>query len=233
MHNRVKKVIQVSLFVVGLLCGMGFFTAEGRASELPSGLIIGDNNGIFATQEGEYFLDVKNMDPGKQVHKQITLRNTEEDNPFQLELRTTDIEDTGKVNLSEYIMAQFLLDDVQIFKGILSETSSFAEKGFELGTYSSGKDHILDIYITVDQNIPRNLLRAKNQTTFKWEFVATRDGKVIDESKKKQDKPLFKLPQTGEEWRYFIYQICAGLLLLLIAILLIKHRRDRAKEENE
>ncbi|MTD38338.1 LPXTG cell wall anchor domain-containing protein [Erwinia sp. CPCC 100877] len=57
-----------------------------------------------------------------------------------------------------------------------------------------------------------------------WNFYAVKT-KSTDPKQNENNKPIGKLPQTGEEWRQMILYVCLGLFLLLIVLLFGKEKR--------
>lgn len=62
-----KKRMLVWSIATGLfIAGLGWSSSSASATnhqELPPGFIIGDQNGLFATSTGDYFVDIEKMVP--------------------------------------------------------------------------------------------------------------------------------------------------------------------------
>lgn len=236
MHIKEKvSLSKIISSIIGVLLCSCFLPTYTSASELPPGLVIGDSQGLYANDDGEYFIDIKNILPGESYSKEITLRNTDEKEPFELGILASELSQSGSIDYKKCLTLTLLLDDKKIYHGkILGEDKdNWTQKALTLGSFSYGIDKILKVIIKVDSSLSNEDFKKDSEFKFKWEFVATRNQKPIEPKEEKQQKPSFSLPKTGEEWKNALYKICAGLLILLIVLLLWKHKKNQEKKETE
>lgn len=232
--GKISLIKTISSIIGVLLCSF-FLQTYTSASELPPGLVIGDSQGVYANDDGEYFIDIKNILPGEKYSKEITLRNTDEKEPFELGILASELSQSGSIDFKECLTLTLVLDDKKIYQGkILGEDKdNWTQKALSLGSFSYGIDKILKVIIKVDSTLSNEDFKKGSECKFKWEFVATRNQKPIEPKEENKEKPGFSLPKTGEEWKNALYKICSGLLILLVVLLLWKHKKNQEKKEIE
>ncbi|MBP1040240.1 cell wall protein [Vagococcus sp. BWB3-3] len=207
-----------------------------EASTLPSGLVIADDSGIVVSKEGDYFVDMPNVLPGDVYTKDITIRSTDEKEPFDIGLRVKKISSTGDIDFNKHVTVSLVLEGKEIYKGPLLGNGEFdwTKESLPLGTYQFGTDRVLKATFTVDKALTAESYKLESEMKYEWKFIAMRDDQPIVDPKPDPPgkKPFIKLPQTGEEWRNLIYKVLVGFLLILIALLLWKQKR-RENEHRE
>lgn len=221
---------QVGRLILGLtIIGSVLFgkPALTEASTLPSGLVIADDSGLVVSKEGDYFVDMPAVLPGDVYTKDITIRSTDEKEPFDIGLRVKKIESTGNIDFNQHITVKLVLEGKEIYEGPLLGNGTFdwTKESLPLGKYQFGTDRVLKATFYVDKKLTAEDYARVSEMKYEWKFIAMRDGKPIDKPKPPIKKPILKLPQTGEEWRDFIYKVLVGILLILIALLLWKQKR--------
>lgn len=233
MKKNSKNPIWSWMVRVTFILMAGLFGTTSFASELPRGLVIADNEGIAVQTNGQYFIDITDILPGETYTKEITFRNTDKDDPFELGLRVHPKESTGSINWNDHVTMTLNMDGKELYKGKLlgNGQKDWTKEFLSLGSFSYGSDKVLKVTFEVDSNLTNKDFAEKNRFLYEWEFVATRNGEPVKPEPKNKEKSLFKLPQTGEEWSAFLYQVLAGLLLLLIVLLLWKKKRQAEQAE--
>lgn len=213
------------------------------AEQLPPGLVIGDDSGIYATSEGEFYVDLPSVLPGDVYEKEITIRSLDIQEPFSLGLLVEPAEATGIIDFNEYIWLTLTLDGQELYDGPLLGDGSFdwTQTPLELGVCSYGTDKILQARFQVSAALTEAEYREESQLLFHWIFVAVRDYAASTESSSQistdtvssstsssYQKPSGgHLPQTGEDLRDMLYKLLIGLLLITIVLLLWKKRNDK------
>lgn len=236
MQKYLLCIVSFSVVSVFVTCFSG--TLEAVASQtLPPGVVIGDDTGVHASSEGEYYVDLPNVLPGESYEKTITIRSLDVNEPFELGLLVSLASSKGVIDFDKKITLTLLLDDKEIYQGPLLGNDQFdwTIQPLILGVCEYGKDQILTAIFEVDKDLTVEEFYEESQLTYHWTFIATKNqtdsSKNTDSTESSIDKPKHKgiFPMTGEEIKNLIYQILAGLLLVLIAILLWKKRRDEQK----
>ena len=231
--------------------------AVEAAKTLPPGLVIGDSEGMYATSEGDYYVDLVGILPGEVYEKEITIRSLDLEEPFSLGMLVEEVGSSGSVFWKEHITLTLILDDKEIYQGpILGDGSSdWSKTPLELGVCKYGTDKLLLVRFTLDSHLTNEDLREQSKLEFYWTFVGTRDrptepteptepstptepSKPVEPTSPSspvnlpttgQGTPTNRkvLPQTGEQ---LVYMFLTGLLLVMIALFLWKKRREEEQE---
>ncbi|WP_086314149.1 hypothetical protein A5821_001736 [Enterococcus sp. 7F3_DIV0205] len=232
MRKRLPFLVLYSLLSVFITFTSGTLLAVASQT-LPPGVIIGDETGISASSEGEYYVDLPNVLPGESYEKTITIRGMDIKEPFELGILVTPESAKGAIDFDKQITLTLSIDDKQLYQGPLLGNGKFdwSIQPLIVGTCEYGKDQILTAVFEVDKDLTLADYREESQLLYHWTFVATKNqSKSSDttDSSSSFEKPKSKglFPMTGEEIKNLIYKTLAGLLLVLIAILLWKKRKD-------
>lgn len=225
-----KKKMSLVIFSV-LLILLSIRPVSAAESHLPPGLIIGDDSGITADKNGEYFIEATDMKPGDKFVKEISIRNLEEKKPFFLYLQVTPLENDGGLNLFEKVHLIIKYKDEVLYEGNLGGKGNIdiSAERLEIGRFEYGDSEVIEATFSLPANIPGEYFLKPNFANIQWDFVARQD----EYEQEKPEGPKGLLPQTGEEWRNAIYRICAGLFLIAIFLFLLKKRRKKEEQEEE
>ncbi|MBP1042330.1 hypothetical protein I6N95_15020 [Vagococcus sp. BWB3-3] len=218
----IKKLsLIVSMLLGFLLVGVPI----SHADNLPSGMLIGDSEGISVDGTGAYYIQKEELMPGDTFSKEIKLMNTEKnDRPYVLEMEMSPNQTKGVINFQEAIQVVMSLDGKEVYRGNLIGNGSpnYENKRLALGTYAYGDYATLTVEFEVASDLDESLWQTKSEATINWVFIAT---KKVEDKKKPIKKPGL-LPQTGEEWRSLIYKIITGIFIIVVILLVVKKRRD-------
>lgn len=191
-------------------------------SSLPSGMVIGDDEGIKVDSNGKYFVNIQDVAPGKKWSTKMTIINVEKDSPYQLTMsvsKPTLIK--GSLDLSKAIQMTLIYDNQEVYKGPLSGISGTinlqdSSNPLDLGVFKSGDTRMLEAQFELDGKTYTNRdFFEKNVVENVWRFKAVKTVLPTTNSSVPSNKPFkLKLPQTGEEWRSTLIFTCLGLFLL-------------------
>ncbi|MBO0422354.1 hypothetical protein [Enterococcus plantarum] len=237
---RNKNWVMTVLFVlIGLLFILKPVEANSE-SNLPSGIVAGDDQGIKIKNDGQYLIDFRDVEPGKKWVTKITIINIEEDIPYHLTMsisKPTLIE--GSLDLSQAIKMTLIYDGQERYKGPLSgvtKTVNLQDKStpLNLGTFKGGDTKMLEAHFELDGKMYTNRdFFKKNIVENIWYFKAVKNKLPDTKDPDEQDKPLaeklmskIKFPRTGEEWRNAMIFSCIGLFLILVFLLILKHKKQ-------
>lgn len=220
--------------LIGVIFSLCFNSLLSCASQpLPDGVVIGDEAGISASSEGEYYVDLPKVLPGEKYEKTITIRSLDIKEPFELGLLVNPKSNEGPIDFNKHITVTLTIGTKELYKGPLLGNSKFdwTVQPLIIGTCKYGSDQILKARFEVDKSLTTEDYKEDSQLLYYWTFVATKKQPKPSDSSLPQTKNQNKgkLPMTGEEIRNLIYKILSGLLLFLIVILLWKKKKD---EEN-
>ena len=226
--------------------GSGFIYSESAAaSALPSGMVVGDDQGIQVQSDGSYLVDVRDVEPGKKWETKITAINLERDIPYRLTMYISEptlVE--GSLDLSEAIHMRLVYDGEEVYNGPLSGKSNLVnlqnqQAPLDLGVFESGQTRTLEAYFELDgEKYTNKDFVVKNIVENIWYFKAVKATNVPDTSTPNTgdhsiiDDIKGVFPSTGEEWRYALLFICIGLFLTVSALLILKYRDQHGKKKH-
>lgn len=233
MRKRLLFLVLYSFSCIFITFTSGTLLAVASQT-LPPGVVIGDETGISASSEGEYYVDLPNVLPGESYEKTITIRSMDVKEPFELGIVVTPDSSKGVIDFNKQIKLTLSLDEKNIYQGPLLGNGEFdwTVQPLILGVCEYGKDQILTAVFEVDKDLTLADYKEDSQLLYHWTFVATKNQPKPIDSKDSSSplptkvKPKGMFPMTGEEIKNLIYKTLAGLLLVLIAILLWKKRKE-------
>ncbi|WP_429964929.1 LPXTG cell wall anchor domain-containing protein [Enterococcus sp. AZ072] len=243
-----------------LFIGFGEESIAEAAKALPPGMVIGDSDGMYATSEGEYYIDLIGILPGEVYEKEITIRSLDLEEPFSLGMLVEEIESSGSVDWKNHITLTLILDGKEIYQGpLLGDVSrDWSKIPLELGVCTYGTDKLMHATFTVDADLTNENLKTRSTLDFIWTFVGTKDHPKDPTPPTKPTKPTEpsapeeptipstsnssgKLPITDQgtpttrkllpqTGEELVYLFLTGLLLVLIVLFLWKKRREEEQE---
>lgn len=234
-----KCLLFLSLYIpIAVIFSLSYETIITDASQtLPDGVVIGDETGISASSEGEYYVDLPNVLPGESYDKTITIRSLDIKEPFELGLLVSPKSAKGAIDFNKHITLTLTLGKKQLYKGPLLGNGTFdwTVQPLIIGNCEYGTDQILKAHFEVDGSLTNEDYKEDSELLYYWTFVATKNVEPPPPPTSSTDdsssKPSGKLPMTGEEIRNWIYKVLSGLLLFLIIILLWKKKKDEEKND--
>lgn len=160
-------------------CLLGFSPIGHAENTLPPGMVIGDSEGVYATSEGEYYVDLINLLPGEVYEKEITIRSLDLEEPFSLGLLAEWKDSSGVIDWRDHIDLTLVLDDKELYQGPILGNGDFdwTKTPLELGVCKYGTDKVLKATFKIDSALTNKDYREDNVMTFYWTFVATKDQK--------------------------------------------------------
>lgn len=232
-ERRIKTFIKICVFFFSIFC---FPYVIHAAEALPSGLVIGDNQGLYATSEGEYYIDLDDVRPGDHYRKEITIRSLDIKEPFELGLLVSKKSATGSLDWNQHITVRLLLDGTQVYEGPLLGNGQFdwTKTPLELGTCSFGTDKLLIAEFEIDSKLTTDDLNESSELYFEWTFVAVKTPIEQPETPLPPTTPSTsessgkQLPKTGENAQQRLIQVI-GLIVLLIVLLLWRKRQNERR----
>ena len=205
---------------------------------LPEGMVIGDDQGLNATKNGEYFVNVTDVMPGKTWHTTISIVNMEKDIPYQLSMDISPPTVSGSLDLSKAVQMTLTYEGKVVYEGPASGVSKeidLQKKRLDLGTFKAGDSRALEVEYSLSGEYTKQDFVQKNVFDNVWTFYAVKTKKGTTGSlpntsgsgSNKSTNPITGLlPQTGEEWRQAMLFVCVGLLLILILLFVWKNRKE-------
>lgn len=154
MRKRLPFLVLYSLLSVFITFTSGTLLAVASQT-LPPGVIIGDETGISASSEGEYYVDLPNVLPGESYEKTITIRGMDIKEPFELGILVTPESAKGAIDFDKQITLTLSIDDKQLYQGPLLGNGKFdwSIQPLIVGTCEYGKDQILTAVFEVDKDL--------------------------------------------------------------------------------
>jgi len=224
--RNIKKWIlsALCLCVISAVFSGTALVNAATATDLPSGVLIGDQDGINVDAHGYYYIDARELQPGDVIRKTVTIQNLSQNDrtpegkiPYTITMTTEPLFSTGPVDLLDKTQLILELDGQTIYSGRVKGDGvpNMIENALALGQYDVGDRRTLDITLTVDSDM--QLFEEKSEADFKWKFYAYRatdtDG-----------------PKTGLLEEYWMYLLPIGGNLLLFALLSFRKKKREQKE---
>ena len=211
MMQHMKKLILSVLLIAAVFSGTAVSAA---ATDLPPGVLIGDQNGIKASADGTYFIDAEGLKAGDVITKRLTILNTA---PYGCDISMTaePLDETGPLKLLDEVYLNLKLDGTVVYDGRVrgDDGINMIRNALQLGNYKSGQQRTLDITLTVDPQMKTYYWTA-SEAHFKWNFYAQR---------KEYSPP----PKTGEIVRYGLYAFALASTLTGMSLLVLIWRRSK------
>ena len=210
--QRIKRLFWSVLLIAAVFSGT---TAQAAAAttDLPAGMLIGDQDGIVVPVEGDYFIDADDLKAGDVITKRLTIRNTEP-YPYSVSMTAEPLEELGPIELLDEVHCTLAMEGTVLYDGRVrgDEGINMILNALDLGEYVSGQQRELMITLTVNPEM--RIAYDDSESFLKWHFYAAR--KVVEEG-----------PNTGDIIKNSLYFILPGFLLTMGILLLIKKRREK------
>ncbi|MFK4566559.1 LPXTG cell wall anchor domain-containing protein [Enterococcus sp. UD-01] len=233
IQRRTTLIIYSLLSLLLVFTGNTLFAVAEKT--LPPGVVIGDEAGVHATSEGEYFVDLPNVLPGEKYEKTITIRSMDVKEPFELGMIAVPKASKGIIDFDKQITLTLVVDGKTIYQGPLlgDGKTDWTVQPLKIGICEYGKDQILTATFEVNSELSAQDYTEESQLLYHWKFVGTKNQPKLPNTKSdassSNTKPKELFPMTGEEIKQWIYKLLTGLLLVLIAVLLWKKRKEQQK----
>jgi len=211
-----KKMIMAVLLIVAVFSGT---MAHAAPTNLPAGILIGDQNGINVSVDGEYFIEWDGLEASDVLTKKLTIMNVE---PYSYKISMTaePMEESGPLKLLDEVHLNLKLDGKVLYDGRVrgDEGINMILNALDLGSYNSGDSRVLEITMTVNPDMQKYYWRT-SESLFKWNFHAARDVQETG-------------PNTGEIVKYSIYGLLA-VVMVATAILLVLKKKKQEQQVRE
>ncbi|HCM88356.1 MULTISPECIES: hypothetical protein [Vagococcus] len=220
-----KRGYKLKILILCLLCSVIFIPIQVSSENLPTGVVIGDSQGINANKNGEYHVNVANVIPGKNWKTTISILNVEKDIPYQLTMLISPAVVSGSIDLSKEIQMTLTYDGKVVYEGPSSgvtETTNLQTTPLDLGVFNSGDSRALEVEYSLSGKYTNQDFEKKPVMDNVWIYKAVKTKKDITIS---TDKGKLKglLPTTGEIKQTMII-FCLGLFFVMTILLIWKKK---------
>jgi len=214
---RIKTLFVNILCVICLIMTVSGVAVSAAETDLPEGFLIGDNDGIHVSANGDYFIWAEDMYAGDVITKKLTINNMENDKPFSLYMSANPLFSEGHIDLLDKISLELKLNGQVIYTGRLygDEGVNMIDNALALGRYSYNDSAVMDITLTLADDIPPSYFYDKNVAEIGWKFTAIKDEEAAP-------------PKTGEAVKIAVY-VLIGALIVAMSILLVMIARKKRK----
>ena len=209
--TRIKKMILSVVCAVVVFSGA---TVSAATANLPAGLLIGDNDGIHVSGDGNYFIYADNMRAGDVINKTLSIYNTENDKPFSLSMTAKPLFSEGRIDLLDRISLELKLNGNVIYSGRVRGTDgvNMVDNALQLGKFAYNDRATMEIHLKLDEDIPIGYFYDKNVAEVAWNFLAIKDEAAPP-------------PKTGV--LETVVYISLGIMALSACLLLFLARRNK------
>ena len=199
--KRVDKLIFVVFAAVLIFCmnvtAYAVPLSSGSVQGLPEKLVVLDENGQSASENGEYFFVVENMQAGLTYTKNIQLMNLRDDASYKISFRAEPLTKSGEIDLENECSCEISIDGETVYSGKVTGegTPDIRDNALSLGNFEPGESHVMKVdvkwngtsaggFIDNGERVVTNsgveITREKSgenyisgETTFKWIFSAS------------------------------------------------------------
>jgi len=211
--QHIKRIILSVLLIAAVLSGTAVSAA---ATDLPPGVLIGDQNGIKVSVDGSYFIDAEALQAGDVITKRLTIMNTESYS-YDISMTAEPLTETGPLKLLDETHCTLKLNGAVIYDGRVrgDDGVNMIQNALKLGNYTSGQQRTLDITLTVDPQM-KTYYWTPSEALFKWNFYAARKDNSPD-------------PKTGEAIQYGLYAfVSAAVVASFVLLILIRRKKNQS-----
>jgi hypothetical protein len=227
MLHRTRKLLlfPLLLFVLASVFSgtMASAAAEAAVTNLPAGILIGDQEGIRVDVHGYYYIDARGLSPGDVIRKTVTILNFSQNDrspegklPYALSMTAEPLFSSGPVDLLDETHLTIQLDGQTIYDGPCrgDGNPNMIGQALPLGIYAPGDQRTLTFILTVSSDITLSW-DEKSEADFQWRFYACREADADP-------------PKTGDYLKTFAFLLPIGLLFLFGLMLIpLKKKRER------
>lgn len=207
--GRIRTINLILMLALGINWFIPTYSVSATDTlSLPPRMVIGDDQGIKVQTNGSYFVEIRDVEPGKKWSTKITMINLEKEIPYRLTLHVNKpklIE--GTLDLSKEIQMKLIYENQLIYEGPLSGVSAKknlqdASTPIDLGLFKSGETRMLEVQFELDgEKYTNRDFFQKNIMENEWVFKAvkttlpetnspdTPDRSIVDKIKKKVAAP--------------------------------------------
>lgn len=207
--KRVDKLIFVVFAAVLIFCmnvtAYAVPLSSGSVQGLPEKLVVLDENGQSASENGEYFFIVENMQAGLTYTKNIQLMNLRDDASYKISFRAEPLTKSGEIDLENECSCEISIDGETVYSGKVTGegTPDIRDNALSLGNFEPGESHVMKVdvkwngtsaggFIDNGERIVdtggTTVIREKSgqneisgETTFQWSFYAQVEDTHITE----------------------------------------------------
>lgn len=244
--NKLWKMLIFCIFMLFTFIGSA---DAANAASLPPGFLVGDDTGLQAGADGEYFIVNNDIVPGTSFSRTITLSNySKKDGDFSINLVMNPEDDehvpetAGAVDLLEAVSVTLTYQGKKIYEGPINgegvPIANQKKAPLSLGTLEIGEVRNIQAEFVVSDEYPKEAWQKVNSVDFYWLFYASREKTTPSTSEpggsgpsttqsSSSPSPIGKLPQTGEDWRYVLLGMIAGLVLITMALVVAKKKQSK------
>lgn len=165
------KMIVVCVCIPVYLC-LFVSPVEGKDVLLPSDVLIGDTDGFYVDESGEYFIDLQNLMPGDAFTKEILIKNTNMQQGFSLYLSARPGEQHGSFAFQEAISISISQNNLSLYEGNMFQDSNLREQPLLLSTLKPGEECEIKVIFTVDHRLGLADYQEDSAFFFYWDFTA-------------------------------------------------------------
>jgi len=107
-----------------MISGMAVQARAVRETNLPLGLLIGDQDGVCVDEHGYYYIDARGLLPGEVLRKVLTIQNLEQNGatpeagiPYAVSMTSEPLFSTGPIDLLDMVHMTILLEGELVYDG--------------------------------------------------------------------------------------------------------------------
>lgn len=231
-----KKILCFFLLLITFILSPIAVSAKG--DNLPSGVLIGDDDGFRVESDGYYFIEEKGIMPGHSFTRKISIGNYSEQlkMPITIEMGIDYDKNPpvvkGQENLLSLIQVTYKIDDKILYEGSLDgsgiKNNRDKKQPVTLGSFKQGETAVLIADFKVPQDVDVRKWGSENSVEYYNVFHAKRDPQEKEPEKKKPGLAGL-LPQTGEDLAFLLLGTSLGFLIIMFIVKTTMNKKDAAE----
>ncbi len=231
-----------------VLLSIGYTTIDASAAtSFPDGFLIGDDNGLKVTKDGDYFFNLTGLQPGDTITRNLVIQNNRKNDAFNLKMIIEPRSRSGKIDLVKEMKMIITIDGNELYNGTLASDTNgnqVSSRELDLGSFAANSKTNMQIQLNLSSNISyKDFYSGKSTADVVWTFAANAEKSAIKPPGKEDPDgelpPTSKpgngitslLPQTGDSLPIFLYKL-SGILLVITALLYLYLKRKEQKIKN-
>ena len=217
MRQHIRKLLCSVLLIAVVLTSTTAF-AGAAETNLPAGMLIGDQDGLRVNSAGEYFIEVDPIEAGDVITKRLLISNMEP-YAYRLSMTAEPLEETGPLKLLDEVRCTIKIDGKVLYDGRVrgDDGINMISNALDLGTHQGGMQKTMDITLKVNTDMQKYHWTT-SEAIFKWNFFAVQD---TDSSNVK----------TGQIVDNALLYLLLGSLMAIEVLLFVKKQHEVEREE--
>lgn len=243
MKKLLKMITSAALSLLSVMSiGLSAFATDlpnGSVKGIPEGLYVMDENGNSVSQNGEYYIDISDMQAGETYTKVLSIQNLI-DTPYNLTMSAAPISSKGNLDLEKYTNIKLYLDSELIYGGKVTGEGNvnMQDSPLNLGEVVPGQSKELKAEIVWNGEGLKEIEGQAylGKVDFKWIFEASiKEEPITEANTKNHIASDSSTPNTGfGNTLLIIFAVIFFISAVFVGVMTRRgYRKDGSNGSNE